>query len=72
MSTFNIVRVSCDVADHVGFDGTHSTNSTPMCNSWSSSKPCYSFASPALQKWLCSPSVSEEVTPKISNNQVLF
>ena len=69
---FNIAGGLCDVVNRVGFDGMHSTNSTPMCSSLSRSKPCYSFASPALQKWLCSPNSDKEVTPKISNNQVLF
>ena len=60
-----------DVIDHVDFDRTCSVYGTPtmMCGSLSHSK---SFASPALQKWLCSPCTIYEATPKISNSQVQF
>ena len=65
------VQALYDVTDHVDFDGTCSVYYTPMSSS-SNSKSCCSFASSALQSWLCSPCTIDEATPKISNSQVQF
>lgn len=70
MGDIQIVQALYEVTDLVDFDRTSSVYGTPMYSNLSNSKSRCSFASPALQNWLCSPCTIDEATPKISNNQV--